>query len=54
MEVEKHEFIYMKMHMLEAEKLKMILEEIGYSEMPDWAKKKATEFLKGLVDKGVN
>lgn len=53
MEVEKHEFIHIKMHMLEAERIKMLLDDIGSSDMQDWAKKLAATFAQDLSNKGV-
>lgn len=53
MEIEKHEFIHIKMHILEAEKIKMLLDDIRHSDMQDWAKKIAKKFSEDLENKGV-
>lgn len=44
MEVEKHEFIYLKMHREEAEKLLLLLDKVDstMSNLPEWAKTAAS------------
>lgn len=50
MEVEKHEFIFLKMRRDEAEKLILLLEQIdnSLSNMPDWAKSKSVELIRTI------
>ena len=55
MEIEKQEYINIKMHKMEAEKFVMLLEEInnGNSNLPDWAKAQAVEHVRRLT-KAIN
>ncbi|WP_420588256.1 hypothetical protein [Bacterioplanoides sp.] len=50
MEIEKHEFIHVRMHSTEVGKFILLLEEInsGSSNLPDWAKKQAEEIIKKI------
>ncbi len=49
-EIDKHEFIHIRMHSTEVSKFKMLLEEIssGNSNSGDWAKKYAEEIIKQI------
>lgn len=53
MKIELQKFIHIEMHMIEAEKLKMILNEVATSDMPEWAKSKAVKISNDLHDAGV-
>ena len=55
MEIEKQEYIHIKMHISEAEKFVMLLEEINssHSGMPDWAKAQSIEHVRQLT-KAIN
>jgi len=50
MEIERQEYIHIKMHKLEVEKFVLMLEEIdsGNSNLPDWAKAQSIELVRKL------
>ena len=54
MEIEKHLFIHIKMHILEAEKIKMLLDYIASSDSDEWAKNTAKKFSDDLNRVGVD
>ncbi len=53
MKVEQQVFINIHMHMIEAEKLLMLLEEVDTSNLPVWAKDKANDIISELKSAGV-
>lgn len=55
MEVEKHEFVFLKMNRDEVEKLILLLEQIDSSgsDMPDWAKAKSIELVRKIKSVGL-
>lgn len=53
MKVDKQIFFNLNMHQLEAEKLLMLFEDIGSSNIPDWAKKLADKYIDELKRAGV-
>lgn len=47
MEIEKHEYVHIKMHRTEAERLLAMIEQIDstMSNLPDWIKERSREFV---------
>lgn len=50
MDIEKHTYVHLNMHEDEANKLKLMLEQIdhGASNLPSWVKAQSIEFLRKL------
>jgi hypothetical protein len=55
MEVEKQEYIHIKMHKNEAEKLVLLLEQIDstMSNLPNWAKAQSIEIIRKIKSVGL-